>query len=698
MKKTLLSLFALAMTLGATAQTTDAADYFDGNAWGFATVSDEAGTAYQMDGGMRAAQPKTIILTSNGKDMAADIISAIANYDIIVLDGSKGDFIVSAQMGINNAKNKTIVGRNDARLCTQFYLTSEDIAYLKKQNLDGLSSTDQYTGTLPDGTTLTCDKRAFFTKKAMMELQYEKTGVYSLPNRAGIFALSSTDENLIFRNLTMIGPGAVDIDGVDLITNEEATHVWVDHCTFVDSQDGALDSKRCNWATYTWNKFYYTSRSYSHAYTNGCGWANGTMMLHLTWAFNEWGEGCNRRLPQCGDCYVHLASNYHNCPGNSVGMTLNDNCKAIVEYNYAAAGVNSPLTGSGSQRYIYARYNSFSYSSTSTTVTMPYEYDGKILKNNQKVPEVVTAKHGAGATIDDMFMPLGYNELTAETFGFYGESIDALVGNKAMVTLRNLVGANYTLAIADESIAKLNDDGTLQAVAEGSTTLTATVNDDVYGTTTASIKVNVTAASGQYETYKLWNFKRSTETTTALGDSDWSASGDVYTWGEALSNEPLMVDESTPYAEAVGLLFTSPADKLQSYKDRIRFNKENVSNVTIPELKKNDKVLVKWKSASASSSRGFNCTNLSVKQMLTDGTQVTKEATVLEDGDVVLTVTGGLYLYSIEVQRQGGTAVNAVSANGTSKAIDAFFNAAGQRVNGSAKGLIISNGKKFFVK
>lgn len=700
MKKTLLSLFALAFTMGAAAQdNTDAANYFDGNAWGFATVSDEAGTAYQLDGGMRAAQPKTIVLTSTGEEMANDIISAISNYDIIVLDGSKGDFIIGMQMGINSAKNKTIVGRNNARLCTEFFLTQSDITYLKSQKLDGLSSTDQYTGTLPDGTTLTCDKRAFFTKKAMMELQYQKTGKYSLPNRAGIFQLSSTDENIIIRNITMVGPGSVDIDGVDLITVEDAKHVWVDHCTFIDSQDGALDSKRCDWCTYTWNKFSYTSRSYSHAYTNGCGWQNDyTMPLHLTFAYNEWAEGCNRRLPQCGNCYVHLVNNYHNCAGNSLGMTINDHCKSIVEYNYAAPGVNEPLTGSGAARYVYAHDNSFSYTSTSNTVTMPYAYDDKIVKDYKQVPAILTAKHGAGATIDDMFMPGIKNELSAETFGFYDSKLEALVGNKALPAVKNLAGVTYTLTIADPTIATINEDGTITALKAGSTTISANVDDVLYGKTSVTLQLNVTAPS-TYTTFKLWDFKRSAETTAALNNSDWIASGDNFTWGDPLNNEPLMIDEDTPYAEAVGLLFTSPTEKLVSYKDCIRFNKENVSNVTIPDLKKDDKLLITWKSANSSSERGFDFTNLSIKTKRFTS-KATCEATVLADGEVVMKVNGGLYLYSIEVQRQGTTAAISVPSapNAKANANGPAYNFAGQRVGINAKGFVISNGKKFFVK
>ena len=365
--------------------------------WGWATCSDEAGTAYMLNGGnFSDATTATLTALGDGKTDDSQIKQAIAKNDIIIFDGSKGDFTIGETMKISSTKNKTLIGINNARLCTKFFLTDEDNAYLKSQNLEGLSSTDQYTGTLPDGTTLTCDRRAFFTKKAIMELQYQKTGAYSLPNKSGIFHIETSSENIIIRNLSLIGPGAVDIDGADLITNQ-GKHVWIDHCTFVDSQDGALDSKVCDWATYTYNHFYYTSRSYSHAYTCGCGWvSNHEMVIHMTFACNIWGEGCMRRLPQADDCYIHLVNNYHNCPGNSVGMTINSYSKALVEGNYAAAGVNKPLDGSGANRNVTAKDNSFANSQTGSVVSVPYSYTKIAVAD---VPATLTGNEGAGATL-----------------------------------------------------------------------------------------------------------------------------------------------------------------------------------------------------------------------------------------------------------------------------------------------------------
>ncbi|MBR3520941.1 MAG: hypothetical protein IKN75_00255 [Prevotella sp.] len=449
MKKTLLSLACMLASLPLLAGNNLAP-------MGWATCSDEAGTAFTMSGGNFSDASKiTLKALGNGQNDDSQIKSAISKYDIIILDGSNGDFTIERVMQLASVKNKTIIGINNARLCTKFYLTEEDHAYLKKQNLEGLSSTAQITGTLPDGTTLTCDERAFYTKKAMMELQYQKTGVYSLPNRAGIFELDASVSNFIIRNLSLIGPGSVDIDGVDLITNM-GQHVWVDHCTLVDSQDGALDSKRCDWSTYTYNKFYYTSRSYSHAYTCGCGWADGNMILHLTFAYNEWGEGCVRRLPQCGDCYVHLLNNYHNCPGNSAGMTINENCKALVEGNFAAKGVQNPLTGSGSGRSVTARGNNFAHANIGSEVTVPYQYN--VMANTDVVANL-TGAEGVGATLGNdadyilSTIPTAERQAASASLYFFDESfLETNAAGLSQMTFTD--GATIVLNKSDKAFGK----------------------------------------------------------------------------------------------------------------------------------------------------------------------------------------------------------------------------------------------------
>ena len=64
--------------------------------------------------------------------------------------------------------------------------------------------------------------------------------------------------NLLLRNLTLVGPGAYDCDGWDLLCLDKATNVWVDHCDFQDGCDGNFDIKgKSDNITVTWCRFRY---------------------------------------------------------------------------------------------------------------------------------------------------------------------------------------------------------------------------------------------------------------------------------------------------------------------------------------------------------------------------------------------------------------------------------------------------------
>ncbi len=383
---------------------TDAADYFTNRPFGWATCSDASGKVYVVDGGARAENPKTIVLYSSGGDDRNAIQKAISDNDVIILDGSKGDFMVSKSISLSGLKNKTIVGRNGARLCTQWYITPELKQVLVDANLGRYSSSSGTGGTLSNGQKVD-EEREWMTRQTIIDYTGDDSEAY---RNSGFFQISTTNENMIFRNLVFVGPGSVDVGGADIISNNGATHVWIDHCEFIDGMDGNLDSgKRAGseqFVTYSWNIFRYTDRSYSHPYSNGVGWNRGYLQ-YITYAYNIWGEGCKNRLPQADWVYIHLANNYYNCPNNSVAIAINANSHALVEGNYAVSGVRNPFNpGWQDDLYYVARHNyGFgeydNHSNTDISLEVPYAYPFIPVES---VPAVLQGKHGAGATIDDL--------------------------------------------------------------------------------------------------------------------------------------------------------------------------------------------------------------------------------------------------------------------------------------------------------
>jgi len=148
------------------------------------------------------------------------------------------------------------------------------------------------------------------------------------------------NNNVIIRNLTLTNPnGAGDSDGLTL---QECLNVWVDHCTFIDCDDGSLDiSHGADWITVSWCHFYYTNPSNTHRFANLVGHsdsstaeAEDTGKLHVTFHHNWWGQLVHERMPRVRFGRVHVYNNFYNSPGNNNCIRAARDSEILVENNY----------------------------------------------------------------------------------------------------------------------------------------------------------------------------------------------------------------------------------------------------------------------------------------------------------------------------------------------------------------------------
>ncbi len=148
------------------------------------------------------------------------------------------------------------------------------------------------------------------------------------------------NNNVIIRNITFTNPNGVgDSDGLTL---QECLNVWVDHCTFVDCDDGSLDiSHGADWITVSWCHFYYTNPANDHRFSNLVGHsdsasaeAEDTGKLHITFHHNWWGQLVHERMPRVRFGRVHVFNNYYNAPGNNNCIRAARDCEVLVENNY----------------------------------------------------------------------------------------------------------------------------------------------------------------------------------------------------------------------------------------------------------------------------------------------------------------------------------------------------------------------------
>lgn len=418
------------MSLGILAQE------INNTAFGWGTCSDEKGAPYQLDGGWRNPNPKSIVLyASNGDDSEA-ILDAITNYDIVVLDGSKGDFLFSQRIFFPNICNRSILGRNNARLCTMWYITPELKAALETANLTQYSTASGTGGKLSNGEVVD-EEQELHTRQLIIDYTGDQSESYRL---SGIFELSNENENIIFRNLTFVGPGSVDVGGSDLLSDYGATHLWVDHCEFVDGMDANMDTGSREgsdqFITISWSKFRYTDRCFSHALSNGA-WGRNNLQ-HITFAYNIWGEGCKSRMPSTSNCYIHLLNNYYNCCGNGNAINIHKNTHALVERNYAEKGVNEPFIPDYEDDIFFISRDNIGLGeydnvcNTTKSLEVPYAYNRIPTVD---VPSVLTGKYGAGATLPNDYFQLPEPPQTPDSPKLpYEQTIYAVAENETFIS------------------------------------------------------------------------------------------------------------------------------------------------------------------------------------------------------------------------------------------------------------------------
>ncbi|WP_444951913.1 pectate lyase family protein [Micromonospora ureilytica] len=203
----------------------------------------------------------------------------------------------------------------------------------------------------------------------------------------------SGDRNVIIRNLTF---RSWNDDAINV--QESATNIWIDHNSFSNGYDGAVDIKRgSDFVTVSWN------RVFSHDKTMLLGHSDDNASQdvgHLRVSYHHnWFDGSNQRNPRVrfGNP-VHVYNNYYRANGG-YGVASTENAGVLVEGNYFE-NVDDPYhrgEGDSGPGSLVARNNHFVNSPTGqaggSVASIPYSYQ---LDTASSVKSIVTAGAGAG--------------------------------------------------------------------------------------------------------------------------------------------------------------------------------------------------------------------------------------------------------------------------------------------------------------
>ena len=359
--------------------------------FGWATCTSLDGGSFHLNGGEGGS---SITLKSDGSDMETTIIKALKEHDIVLLDGSNGPFVIGKTITLTRQQRKSLIGINGATLRTTFTVSDDVKAKLEAQEVKKRSSQGN-GGVLSNGHPVH-EEMEFCVRQFLIDYFNDPEENY---RNSGILKVVGCD-NIIIRNIRFEGPGAIDVSGDDLLTATATTHLWVDHCDFIDGMDANFDiNSRSDFITVSWCTFSYTDRSYLHMNTNLIGASDnphqGVDNLNVTFANCIWGKGCDQRMPMVRFGTVHVLNCLYDCAGNSAAANARKDSEMLIEGCYFMPGVINPFRQKDAKAW-NLRHNIFSDPFSATEqgqVRIPYDY--KRMKT-KKVPKVLRGKGGAG--------------------------------------------------------------------------------------------------------------------------------------------------------------------------------------------------------------------------------------------------------------------------------------------------------------
>ena len=163
-------------------------------------------------------------------------------------------------------------------------------------------------------------------------------GVGSDATFSGVGLKIVRSSNIIVRNILF--KNAPD-DGINIQADDDVTlgnHIWIDHCSFTNAYDGALDVTHTPaYVTLSWNHFY------NHNKTSLMGHSDSQVSdtaMKVTYHHNFF-DGTIQRHPRIRFGKAHIYNNYYIAsPSTIYGVSSNLGAQAMVEGNYF---VNNPI-------------------------------------------------------------------------------------------------------------------------------------------------------------------------------------------------------------------------------------------------------------------------------------------------------------------------------------------------------------------
>ncbi|QQS35300.1 MAG: carbohydrate-binding protein [Ignavibacteriales bacterium] len=224
-------------------------------------------------------------------------------------------------------------------------------------------------------------------------------GVGNDASFSGVGLKISRSSNIIVRNIFFVN--APD-DGISIQADDtESTghHIWIDHCSFTNNYDAAIDvTHTASYVTVSWNHIYNNNRASLMGHSDS---QTSDSAMKVTYHHNFFDQTIQRH-PRIRFGKAHVYNNYYLSATNTIyGVSSNLGAQAMVEGNYF---VNNPIPTETSRDgsppgYVVERDNIFincGTPGTGGTVFEPSGYYPYSLDPAANVPALLTSYSGSG--------------------------------------------------------------------------------------------------------------------------------------------------------------------------------------------------------------------------------------------------------------------------------------------------------------
>lgn len=205
-------------------------------------------------------------------------------------------------------------------------------------------------------------------------------------------------KNIIIRNIKFMNSPD---DGINIQADDApntGNHLWIDHCSFTNCYDGALDvTHGAEYITISWNHFYNHDKACLMGHSNN---QTTDTQLKVTYHHNYF-NGTTQRHPRVRFGKAHVYNNYYTNNG-IYGVSSNLEADVLVEANYF---LNVPIPTETSRDGsppgdLVERFNIFAGTTglpgTRGTAFEASTYYGYTLDPAEEIPAMVSSYAGSG--------------------------------------------------------------------------------------------------------------------------------------------------------------------------------------------------------------------------------------------------------------------------------------------------------------